>query len=48
MTLPKRFRNISLILGTLIVLAIVICAVFAPYLSTHGIEQMDMLSLIHI
>ena len=42
MTLPKRFRNISLILGTMIVLAIVICAVFAPYLSTHGIEQMDM------
>jgi peptide/nickel transport system permease protein len=40
--LPKRFRNISIILGTLIVLTIVICAVFAPYLSTHGIEQMDM------
>ncbi|MGK6313501.1 ABC transporter permease [Neorhizobium sp. DT-125] len=42
MRLPKRFRNISLILGAIIVLAIVICAVFAPYLSTHGIEQMDM------
>jgi len=42
MRLPKRFRNISLILGAIIVLAIVVCAVFAPYLSTHGIEQMDM------
>ena len=42
MRLPRRFRNISLILGAIIVLAIVVCAVFAPYLSTHGIEQMDM------
>jgi len=42
MRLSKRFRNISLLLGAFIVLAIVICAVFAPYLSTHGIEQMDM------
>jgi peptide/nickel transport system permease protein len=42
MRLAKRFRNTSFILGTTIVLAVIICAVFAPYLSTHGIEQMDM------
>jgi peptide/nickel transport system permease protein len=42
MKIPKRFRNISLILGSLIVLLILVCAIFAPYLSTHGIEQMDM------
>jgi peptide/nickel transport system permease protein len=42
MRLGRRFRNTSLILGAIIVLAIVFSAVFAPYLSTHGIEQMDM------
>lgn len=42
MRLRKGFHNVSLMLGTAIVLTLVICAVFAPYLSTHGIEQMDM------
>ncbi len=29
-------------IGAAISLAIVACAVFAPYISTHGVEQMDM------
>ncbi|WP_454856271.1 ABC transporter permease [Rhizobium binxianense] len=42
MRLGKHLRNSSLVLGAIITLAIVVCAVFAPYLSTHGVEQMDM------
>ena len=42
MTLGKHLRNSSLVLGAVITLAIIVCAVFAPYLSTHGVEQMDM------
>ena len=35
-------RNPSLMLGALISLAIVLCAIFAPAIATHGVEQMDM------
>lgn len=42
MRLPKALRNISLVVGALISLAIILCAVFAPYVATHGVEQMDM------
>ena len=58
MRIPKAFRNTSLVVGALISLAIIFCAVFAPFVATHGVEQMDMinrfalptpgLSLIHI
>jgi peptide/nickel transport system permease protein len=37
-----RWRNPSLLLGALISLAIVLCAIFAPAIATHGVEQMDM------
>jgi peptide/nickel transport system permease protein len=40
--LPKPLRNPSLVIGALITLALVICALFAPYFATHGVEQMDM------
>ncbi|ARO14632.1 dipeptide transport system permease protein DppC [Ketogulonicigenium robustum] len=40
--LPKAFRNMSLVVGLLIVLAVSLCAIFAPLVSTHGVEQMDM------
>ena len=42
MRLPKSLRNPSLVIGALITTALVLCAAFAPYLSTHGVEQMDM------
>ncbi len=42
MRIPKAFRNTSLVIGGLITLTIIILAVFAPALATHGIEQMDM------
>lgn len=42
MRLPKAFRNTSLVIGGLITLTIIILAVFAPALATHGVEQMDM------
>ncbi len=42
MRLPKALRNTSLVVGALISLAIILCAVFAPYVATHGVEQMDM------
>lgn len=42
MRLPKALRNTSLVVGALISLAIILCAVFAPYVATHGAEQMDM------
>ncbi|QQR40733.1 ABC transporter permease [Devosia rhizoryzae] len=42
MQLPKALRNTSLVLGLFITLAIIFCAVFAPYVATHGVEQMDM------
>jgi peptide/nickel transport system permease protein len=37
-----RWRNPSLLLGAAIALAIVLCAIFAPAIATHGVEQMDM------
>lgn len=42
MRIPKILRNSSLVLGALITLFIVICALFAPYLATHGANEMDM------
>ena len=42
MRLPKFLRNTSLVVGAIISLAIICCAIFAPYIATHGIEQMDM------
>lgn len=42
MRIPKALRNSSLVLGALITLFIVICALFAPYLATHGVNEMDM------
>jgi peptide/nickel transport system permease protein len=42
MRLPKPLRNPSLVIGALITITLVLCAAFAPYLSTHGVEQMDM------
>jgi peptide/nickel transport system permease protein len=42
MRLPKALRNTSLVVGLFITLAIIFCAVFAPYVATHGVEQMDM------
>lgn len=40
--LRSILRNPSLIVGGLIVGTIVLLAIFAPLLSTHGVEQMDM------
>jgi peptide/nickel transport system permease protein len=42
MRLPRAVRNTSLVVGGLITLAIVLAALFAPLLATHGVEQMDM------
>ena len=42
MRLPKAFQNTSLVVGAAISLAIILCAIFAPYVATHGVEQMDM------
>ncbi|MFI5015273.1 MAG: ABC transporter permease [Hyphomicrobiales bacterium] len=42
-TRPSRpLRNASLLVGAAITLAILLAAVFAPLLATHGVEQMDM------
>ena len=38
----RWLRNPSLMIGALISLAIVLCAIFAPAIATHGVEQMDM------
>jgi peptide/nickel transport system permease protein len=42
MRIPKPLRNPSLVAGGVITLFIVGCALFAPYVVTHGVEQMDM------
>jgi peptide/nickel transport system permease protein len=42
MRLPKAFTNVSLVVGALISLTIVLLAIFAPYVTSYGIEQMDM------
>lgn len=39
---PSALRNPSLLVGAFITLFIVGCALLAPYLSAHGVEQMDM------
>ncbi|WP_421952092.1 ABC transporter permease [Pelagibacterium sp.] len=44
MRIPKAFKNTSLVVGALISLAIIFCAVFAPFVATHGVEQMDMIN----
>lgn len=44
MRIPKAFRNTSLVVGALISLTIIGLAVFAPVVSTHGVEQMDMIN----
>jgi peptide/nickel transport system permease protein len=40
--LARLIRNPSLALGSLISVAIILCAVLAPLIATHGVEQMDM------
>jgi peptide/nickel transport system permease protein len=42
MRLPRALRNTSLLLGSFIVVAIAVCAVFAPALATYGLDRMDM------
>ena len=42
MRIPKAFRNSSLVAGALITLFIAGCALFAPYVATHEVAQMDM------
>lgn len=42
MRIPKALRNPSLVIGAAITLALVGCAIFAPLLATHGVEQLDM------
>jgi len=42
MRLPRALRNTSLVVGGLLTLAIVLAAVLAPVLATHGVDQMDM------
>ena len=42
MRIPKPLRNTSFVVGAVISLVVILCAVFAPYVATHGVEQMDM------
>ena len=42
MQMPRPLRNPSLVVGAVITLFIVGCALLAPYVVTHGVEQMDM------
>ena len=42
MRIPKALRNPSLVVGALITLFVVGCALFAPYVATHEVAQMDM------
>lgn len=44
MRIPKALKNTSLVLGALISLAIIFCAIFAPFVATHDIEKMDMIN----
>ena len=44
MRIPKALRNTSLVVGALISLAIIFCAIFAPFVVTHNVEQMDMIN----
>ena len=40
--LPPHLRNPSLVTGFIITATLILIAIFAPLLATHGIEQMDM------
>ena len=42
MRIPKALRNPSLVVGALITLFVVVCALYAPYDATHEVAQMDM------
>jgi peptide/nickel transport system permease protein len=42
MRLRRPLRNMPLLVGGLITAAVLLCAIFAPLLATHGVEQMDM------
>jgi peptide/nickel transport system permease protein len=42
MRLNRHLSNPSLVVGAVLTLAIVACAVLAPAIATHGVEQMDM------
>jgi peptide/nickel transport system permease protein len=42
MRLPKPLRNPSLVIGSLITLALIGLALFAPWLATHPVEKLDM------
>jgi peptide/nickel transport system permease protein len=42
MRLNRHLSNPSLVIGAVLTLAIVACAILAPAIATHGVEQMDM------
>ena len=42
MRVPRILRNTSLLVGAVITITIVLLALLAPYVATHGVEQMDM------
>jgi peptide/nickel transport system permease protein len=42
MKLPKALSNTSLVVGAAITVTIILLAIFAPAVATHGVEQMDM------
>ncbi|AKR54841.1 nickel ABC transporter permease [Youhaiella tibetensis] len=42
MRVPRILRNTSLVVGAVITITIVLLALLAPYVATHGVEQMDM------
>ena len=42
MKLPKALSNTSLVVGAAITATIILLAIFAPAVATHGVEQMDM------
>jgi len=42
MRVPRILRNTSLVVGAIITITIVLLALLAPYVATHGVEQMDM------
>lgn len=42
MRIPKALRNPSLIVGAIVTLTIILLAVFAPYVTLHGVEEMNM------
>ncbi|TPW31137.1 ABC transporter permease [Martelella alba] len=43
MRVPKALRNTSLVIGALISGAIVLAAIFAPYIATYDVAKMDMM-----